>query len=200
MKKFTWMLLSVLSLNAYAQIYITQEANGDIIYSDVPTANAKPVVLSEEKPKSPPTEINADKTTSKIKNTPPKETNVTYKTFRIISPVDQETIQNQPALLLNLKVDPQLNANDKIQIIIDGKQAGALSSSTHINVGLVERGAHEVYGLIVDKNKRYVMQSNVITIYVQQAHTGKPNQSPQANPKKVSKSILKKKAILAHNH
>lgn len=195
MKKLVGILIVLFSISAYAQIYVKQESNGDIIYSDMPTANAKAINLPEEKP---PILATTEETAKEVKKPSAEDAKLTYKTFRITSPVDQQTIQNQPALLVNLNVEPDLQDSDKIQLFIDGKRIGEPSAGKQINAGLVERGSHEVYGLIIDKNKKNVMQSNVITIFVQQAHTGAPK-AVQTAPKKISKLIPALKEFLASN-
>lgn len=108
------------------------------------------------------------KTTKENKNKSPRTnmTNTAYKTFRITYPLNKEVIQDL-SLLVDLKIEPKLLHNHQIQLFVDGKRINKPSNSMHINTNIAKKGSHEIYGLIIDKNKNFVMQSNVITVYIQ---------------------------------
>lgn len=141
-------------------MYVKQEANGDIIYSDKPIPATKPVLA--------PKIVTADKKTKDNKPNP-FDTRLIYKKFHITSPLDKEIIQSLTAVLVDLKVEPALQQDDKIQLFIDGKPLGEPSNNTHINTDITEKGLHEIYGILIDKDKNIVMQSNVITINIREA-------------------------------
>jgi hypothetical protein len=96
-----------------------------------------------------------------------------YTSFSIISPADQETIQNQPDVTVSLKVEPALQGSDKIQVYVDGKAWGEPQAATTISLGRLDRGTHQLSAAIVDANHKVVKQSNSVTAYFQYAHVGK---------------------------
>lgn len=129
-------------------------------------------------------------------NTIDKE--LTYKTFRITSPLNKEVIQNLSSILIDLKVEPKLQHDHKIQLFVDGRRLKP-SSSTHINTDIAKKGAHEIYGLIIDKNKNFVVQSNVITVYIREANM-KTSSASHIIHHKIAKKTLTKKVFLANSH
>lgn len=215
MKKFIGILLSLFSINVFAQMYVAQESNGDIIYSDIPIPTS-PVASTEniKPPLALPGTITPDTTTIKkveakspsvapetvaIKKveTKPAEVPFTYKKFRITSPLDKEAFQNQQSVSIEMQVKPKLQEGDRVQLYVDGKQIEQPKPSLKLNTGPIERGSHEVYCVIVDKNNTYMIQSNVITIYTHLTHLGNANKKLPS--KKISKKILTPKAFLVHN-
>ena len=100
----------------------------------------------------------------------PIEKKTPYLSFSIESPLDQETIQNQPNITVKLSIKPDLQENDKIQIYLDGKPWGLAQASTQIDLGRLERGMHQLHAEIIDKEMRFLRKSAVITIYVHYAH------------------------------
>lgn len=122
-------------------------------------------------------------------------TQLKYKTFHITSPLNKEVLQD---LLVDFKIEPKLQHDHKILLFIDGKRINKPSSSTHINTEVTKKGSHEIYGLIIDKNKNFVMQSNVITIYIRQASM-KTTHTIQADHHKISKQSPIRKVSVANN-
>lgn len=225
MKKWIYSFLLLFAVNTYAQIYIKQESNGDIIYSDVPIADTeKTANLPPQKPQAISTEQvsqksgknnkimtaqNAEKNsmvmTTKVveKNNRTMFSKDVYKSLRIISPMDHETYKTKPNIHVALQVKPALQKNDKIQLFIDGKSVGKPNTSLKIDTGLMARGPHEMYALIIDQTKNFKIQSNIINFYVMRAHPGVPISSNtpkmQPNAKKISVQPTKRpKAFLAN--
>lgn len=177
MKKILCFLILFTVTLSYAEIYMTVDNHGNVTYSDTPMKNSEVITLPNTQTQTitpePPapvkeTAVEATKTNGKKK---------AYTLFRIIRPQNQETIPNQPTLTLDLKIEPDLQTGDTIQIYVDGKPTGAPGTGMHFDVGRIDRGIHEVYAEVIDKNHQSIMQSNVITIYFHQARTGFPKVS-----------------------
>lgn len=173
-----FIILCLFSLSTFANVYQQVDEHGTTVYSDTPLSNqAKKVELpGAQNYESPPS----------ITTPPPKTTTATttvsiaeearkpYTTFLIISPKDQETIQNQPIIYVEVQLDPKLQAGDVIQLFLDGKPFGSPSNSTHLQMSLVDRGTHQLSAVIVDANQKIVKESNSITMYVQRIGTNFP--------------------------
>jgi hypothetical protein len=161
MKKLTGMLLVSLSLNTYAQMYVAQESNGDIIYSDKPIVKTQPVLLSEQK-------FEPIVTIKDIR----VNNNINYKTFHIVLPTQKQIPQNQVTFVI--EAEPKLKLDNKIQVFIDGR----LKLPTYdkkISADLIEDGSNVLYDLIMNQNK----QSNMARISVQRTLKDNKKVSPQ---------------------
>ena len=66
------------------------------------------------------------------------------------SPVDQESIQNQPSVNIELKIDPPLQAGDKVQIFLDGAPWGPPAPTTHFVFNAPDRGTHTLSAKIIE--------------------------------------------------
>lgn len=168
MKKWFLFVLFFVSIVSVAQIYMKIEKNGNVTYSDMPMPDAKTINIEVGQTE------NAAKAEPKAQEKTPLTTKKPYTIFHIISPKNDESIQNQPSLKVEVKLEPALQQGDKIQIYVDGKKTGPLFDKTSIDVGLVDRGTHELYAELVDTQQRNFMQSNVITINFHRARTGFP--------------------------
>lgn len=151
----------------YSAVYMHKDSNGNIIYSDTPLDNAAkinvPTVLNYV-PSTQSSAVTKDNAKSLIALTEKK-----YTDFEIISPKDQDTIQNQPIFPVILNIKPELQKGDKVQLILDNQIYGIAQESTQIQLDQVERGTHQLYAVLLDKEQRVIQQSNVITIYVHRA-------------------------------
>jgi hypothetical protein len=161
--------LVLFNLTSYATIYQQGDVNGNITYSDSPlNSNATivsppastgstttPVVNPGSDVSSTATEVEAS--TVAIQN---------YLIFMIDSPKNNETIQNQPVIPVEIKLDPALQEGDQIQLILDEKPWGKSVKGTRLELDGVERGTHQLYAVMMNKDNQIKMKSNVITIYV----------------------------------
>lgn len=96
--------------------------------------------------------------------------NKQYTKFMIISPANEETIQNQPTIPIKLDISPALQPGDVIQIYLDGAPWGNALHNTNFELPAPDRGTHVISATLFDKNMGVLMQSNSNTIYVHHAH------------------------------
>lgn len=169
MNKWLFIVLLFISITSLAQIYMKTDKNGNVTYSDMPMPDAQTINIEVSPP-----ENGAKPTLQPLEKTAAITSKKPYTTFRIVSPQNNESIQNQPSLKVEIKLEPALQQGDKIQIYVDGKKTGLLSDTTSIDAGLIDRGTHELYAELVDAQERNFMQSNVITINFHRARTGFP--------------------------
>lgn len=171
MKYFMIVFFILFSFFCYAAIYKQVDQNGNTIYSDVPIhSNAKAINLPET---GSTTTTKSNETKTPIaQQIPVIKFKKPYTVLMITSPKDQETIQNQPIIPVDLKIEPALQEGDKIQIYLDGKPVGQPQAGTHIELSLIDRGSHQLYASLIDSSQTTLKQSNVITIYVHREHLG----------------------------
>ncbi len=171
MKYFIMTILLLTSLPCIATIYMQKNADGSVTYSDVPLKDAEPVSLSSGN--SVPS-TNMSKPPAKTAGAKPAEEY--YKSFKIISPKDGETIQNQPAINVKVATDPEFRAGDTIQVFLDGQPWSDPVAGTSLDMTNVDRGTHTLYVKLLGSNRQTLKQTETITIYVHHVNTNfKPN-------------------------
>jgi len=178
MKKLLTLLLICMAGMTYATVFVNQNSNGGIEYTDTPTDTSQkidvPAVnsISTSKPAAP--TAPATPTTPPAPSSAPSQpaadaaisTDSTYQSFEIASPKNEENIQNQAVISVSMTADPNIKAGDKIQLMLDGKPVGTPVSALYQELGLVERGAHTLYAEIINSQNQAIKRSSSLTIYV----------------------------------
>jgi hypothetical protein len=148
---------------AHAGLYKGLDADGNVAYSDKPFDSAKeitpPTISVIEPVKVEPKEIITEKPTDEV---------FKYKKFSIDSPIDQQTIWNNPALGVSLNLKPALNtaAGHKIWLFMDGKPIIKNSNSLTLEIGRTDRGEHQLQAHIRNKAGKVIKQTKTITIHI----------------------------------
>jgi hypothetical protein len=183
MKKLIALSIILLTGNLHATIYVNQNASGGTEYTDTPSMTSKPVVVPPANSISTPspaastsaqsTQINstANETTDSASADAATSQASSYKTFEIISPKNEETLQNQPIIPVEMNIEPNMLPGDKIQLMLDGKPAGTPTATAYQELGIVERGTHTLYAVIVNNKGQNIKQTSTITIYIHRAST-----------------------------
>lgn len=180
MKYLLTILLFFYVLNCNAAIYQQEDNNGQKLYSDFPlNQDAKPVSLetpiqgksSENSASTPLSQNPQTEVASSVKIVH------SYSDFSIASPKDQETFQNQRYIPVEIKISPELQTGDKIQIYLDGKPAGPPVESVHVGLAEIERGTHQLSAALVSEDQQTLKQSQTITIYIHYANLGTSRKS-----------------------
>ncbi len=184
MRQLLVFILITMAFAASAAIYVNQNANGTTEYTDTPNEHSKkiavppvnttssvtPEILTAPAPATSASTTGAGATDAAAGAPvlPPgaASTNATYKVFDIETPKNGETIQNQPVLGVQVKVEPTMVAGDKVQLFLDGKPAGTPNASIYQELVDVERGTHTVAAAIVNIQNQIIKQSKTITFYV----------------------------------
>ncbi len=155
--------LLLLSFSTYAGLYKGLDSEGNVSYSDKPFSNAKemtpPTITVMQPVKVKP---------KKIVTEEPAGKKFTYQKFNIGSPTDQQTIWNNPALKVSLNLKPALNTAEghKIWLFMDGKPIVKNSNSLALEIGLAERGEHQLQAHIRNKAGKVIKQTKAITIHI----------------------------------
>lgn len=173
-------MLLLISLPCIASIYMQKDADGDVSYSDIPLNNAEPISLSPTN--SVPATKNASSVTVSTSTTDTEKPSETpyYNSFKIISPANNESIQNQPVVTVKVATDPEFRAGDTVQVYLDGKPWGVPTTGTSIDMINVDRGEHTLYAILLDSAQQILKQSDTIKIFVHRVNTNfKPADASQ---------------------
>jgi hypothetical protein len=154
------------TFTAHAGLYKGLDEEGNVTYSDKPSANSEIIVPP------PLTVVDAPKIKPKeeaVEEEPAAE--YKYTSFSISSPKDQQTIWNEPDLGVSLQLTPALNTADghNIWLLMDGKPLVKNSQSLTLQIGRSDRGAHQLQAQIRNKEGKIIKRSQKITVHIKNA-------------------------------
>lgn len=159
-------------------VYKTRDAEGNIIFSDVPSEGAETI------------EIEAVQTVNipavkEIDNRPaekliPEET--VYTQFELVSPENDSTIRsNEGIVKVNLQMTPVLDEKHNIVYSMDGKE---ISSGKYLQLTLsnVDRGTHNISASVMNENDEVIKRSNKLVFHLRKdSKLFKNRNKPDAN-------------------
>lgn len=168
---------------AYAEIYSSTDPSGHVTYSDTPLSNdskkvdlPEPNVQVSQQTTSNPSMPAPAATTQILTTTSPQITGTqSYTVFKIQTPTDQQTIQNQPVIPVEIVIKPDLQPGDQIQLFLDNKPIGQPNKNTQFTLTNIDRGQHTLSAAILNNQQKIIQKTETITIYNHRAHLG--NQS-----------------------
>ena len=150
---------------ADAQLYKGVDADGKVVYSD------KPFAAAEEYTPPPISVMDAAKVKVDEKKTEEKKpAEFKYISFDIVSPVNNQTIRNEPDVAVSLRIKPGLNTdeNHRIWMMVNGKPVMKNTESLSFKVGRLDRGANELQAQIRDKSGKIVARTRTTVVFVHQ--------------------------------
>lgn len=175
--------------SAQATIYRWVNAQGNVVFSDVPppNGNAKKLELGNQlntiqpPPSSPSSQI-------KKRTSHPARA---YRSFTITSPANNEQLRaNNGNITVSMTLTPALHRGDHIRLFMDGVQVYN-GSATQIPLANIDRGTHTLYAVVESQNGTVAIRSNGISFTVlrdsilfnpqhNQPHTDGIHQAPRA--------------------
>ncbi len=150
---------------ADAALYKGIDAEGKVVYSDKPFHDA-------EKFTPPPISVMAKEKSRQEKKTVKDEKPAEFKyiSFGIVSPINNQTFQNDPDVKVSLKLKPDLNTAEKhnIWLLVDGKPVVKNTQSQSLKTGRMNRGAHKLQAQIRDEKGKVIVRSRTIVVFIHQ--------------------------------
>ena len=160
------LILVISSVSAYAVsagLYRGVDSEGNVSYSDTPVEDA-------EKYTTPPRSVmDAPKPGMEkkvVEDEAPAE--FKYTDLDIESPVNEQTIRNDPDVKVSVKLVPALNteAGHSIWLLLDDKPVVKNSLDTSFYIGRIERGAHKLQAQVRGAEGKAIVQTRTIVVYV----------------------------------
>ena len=175
-----FLLFTVSVTDAASRVYKSVDKDGNVIFTDVPPANAPdPVEIKEINAYSTPSESRTSRQTQAgevpdllgrfgEEADTDAETTLSYGSLRITAPTDDLAIRdNAGNLVVSVALSPGLNtANDhSFELLVDGKvvQSGA---ATQLKLSHVDRGTHTLVAQVVDAEGKVVIRSQAVTFHM----------------------------------
>lgn len=159
--------ISLLLTNvAQAEIYKTYDKNGNVIFSDVPSADAQHI---EAKPIATVPALPRNVIDQKLK--PKKDDKKLLPTSynMTINGLASEAVlqKEQETFNLGIQFEPALAKEHTLQVFLDGQDMGKNNLSPQINPSLLERGQHRLEFKILDA-KQNIIQTQSMDFYINQ--------------------------------
>ncbi len=157
--------LLLVAISSHAELYKGIDDKGNVFYSDKPFDNAKkftpPSLSIVDTPKVKPEQAVTEEKPAEFK----------YTDFDIVTPKNNETIWNEPAVTVSLKLKPALNTaqGHNIWLMKNGKSLIKNSQSLVLPAGRLERGAHQLQAQVRDKQGKIIVRSRAIIVHIKHA-------------------------------
>tara|TARA_R110002073_G_scaffold5880_1_gene35767 strand:+ start:994 stop:1545 length:552 start_codon:yes stop_codon:yes gene_type:complete len=156
----TLLLAAASGLQAQAEntVFKSKDANGNTVFSDQASDTAEEIEVA------PPQTFKAQPTDGLFKSAPtPAEAKPgpAYTVLRIVNPTHDTAVRsNAGNLMVQFEVDPPIQANHSLQLMIDGSVVAKQKSTGSISVPNVDRGTHQIQAQIVEDESGKVLQSS----------------------------------------
>jgi|GEM_PF-1926011 len=176
--RIIFVFLSLLLANPImAAVYKHVDEQGSVSYSDHAISGkakqievAKPVMTMASYSPSSSTSLRPNKTKAPIQNNLQGTSNY-YTNLTITKPADNTRVRNNKGIAtISFNIEPNLQANHKVQILIDGEKQGEPSKSSSVSSNKIKHGKHNVSFQIVDNNGKIVASSPTSTFYLLRRH------------------------------
>jgi len=168
--KYGLLLLLLVGTMLQAQVYKSVDANGNVIFTDVPDDNAEEVIIDIAPSYTAP-EILPPITAEELSpEAEPQFEELAIPRYRvsISSPAQNEAIHNPESVTVTAKVSPTLNVlrADKLVFKLDGKAIGTPQTGTESILTGLERGSHILLVSVVDKNGKVIKSSKSVLFHI----------------------------------
>ncbi len=185
MSRLLLLALLLLPLGSLADaIYRTTDAQGNVVFTDSPPANATPADRVEIRPTNtarppetvlpPVAEDTPDGTVTEV---------VLSYSVTITEPVNEATVPNGPGnFAVRVKVTPALKVGANLQLFIDGEPRGELQRATTWNLTNVYRGQHDLTVGVIDSFGETLTLSEPVRVFVHRPSSNF-NNKPVAKPR-----------------
>jgi hypothetical protein len=143
-------------------VYRVIDAQGRVSYTDTPPKDGKaePVTLRE-------TNTQPAMEPSKAAPPPTDAAATPYTRVEIVSPENDSTVPpGQLNVVVQLQLEPALQAGHKVQFYLDEAPQGPAAATTAITLGDLYRGSRTIRATVIDASGAPVAQSNRVVIHV----------------------------------
>lgn len=162
--------LMALSTSLQAEIYKWTDSDGNVHFSDKAHQGAETIQLPPVQTYSPPKE---EAPSAPVLNNA-STNDVAYTSVAFVQPVDQATVRdNRGNFSVVINVEPTLDPDDKIQLLLDGNPIGTPKNTTALQLTGVNRGSHSLQAQILNSDGQVLKSSEIITIYLHRARMGR---------------------------
>jgi hypothetical protein len=152
----------------HAAVYKVTDDQGNITYTDTPPAeNASDEVLLPVINQLPSSMPAAAKLPESVE-AEPVTAFAGYSSFALVSPLDDSLVHfDQPAVLAQLALTPELKDDHLVQFYIDGSAYGSPVAATSLSIHGLERGTHRISAHVLSSQGAVLVITASVTVHVQ---------------------------------
>lgn len=167
-------------------IYKTTDAQGNVVFTDVPPNDeSKSIELIKENSYQPATPAAIPVTDSSSADATPSEDipAASYNKLTITAPAhDQALRENTGNISVSVALDPALNVADghRVRVLVDGTVAAEAASAT-VSLQNIDRGTHTLVAEVIDASDAVLKASSPVIVHLQRYSI--LNQPPKKTPK-----------------
>ncbi len=168
-----------------AAVYKSVDSQGNVVYTDEPSGDAKPVKLP------PLSTVPAPRYKSSAPSSAAVEQSAeaaNYQRVSIVSPTQDETLRdNTGAVPVNVVTEPELNsaAGHRFKYYIDGQAQGKPTASGRIIFENLDRGAHSVEAAVVDSDGQELIRSSSVSFFLHRQSINFPRGPGSPSPRPI---------------
>jgi hypothetical protein len=174
----------LLAVPAAAEIYKTVDANGNVVYTDVPPKTDGSAVEMTPLNSYQPVHVPRNSAAPSGATSPGATLDAHYYSLvQITEPTDDEAIrENAGNVQIAVTVSPALRGDHRLVLTLDDVPVEADAEDNVFQLSNVDRGTHVATAEVVDANGAVVAQSAPVTFHVLRAALGPPTPTPVKNP------------------
>lgn len=142
--------------SAQSTVFKTKDENGNTVYTDQASEQAEEIKVDT------PQTFTAPKPVTSLSPKPKEvETGPAYKSLMITSPEHDTAIRNNAGnITVTLSVEPALQPNHSIEVLVDGVVASTKASSAPVSLTNLDRGTHQFQARIVENESGEILQTS----------------------------------------
>jgi hypothetical protein len=148
-----------------AAVYKSLDAQGNVVFTDQPSGDAKPVKLPPLSTVPAPSYTSSTQPTAELE----QSAAANYHKISIVSPIQDATLRdNTGAVAVNVALEPVLDsaAGHRFSYYLDGQAHGKPSESGQISLENVVRGAHTLEAAVVDSSGQELIRSSSVEFFL----------------------------------
>jgi hypothetical protein len=164
-----------------AAVYKSVDAQGNVVYTDEPSGDAKPLKLPPLSTIPAPSYKSSTQSPAELE----QSAVVDYQQISIVSPTQDATLRdNTGAIPVNVVLEPELNsaAGHRFRYYLDGQAQGKPTESAQISLENVHRGSRTVAAAVVDSSGQELIRSSPVQFHLHRQSLKFPRGPGQPTP------------------
>jgi hypothetical protein len=171
----------VLALPAAAEIYRTVDAQGNVVFTDVPPQNDQATRVTVEPVNSyeVPAPVQGVAGASDAGSIEAEVDAGYYAAVEIVDPANDEAIRaNDGNMIVSVAVSPPLRGDHRLVLSMDGRDLEAASSQGVFRLTNLDRGSHTAVAKVLNSSGAVVKQSAPVAFHMLRVAVGAPKPPP----------------------
>ena len=173
----------LLAVPAAAEIYKTVDANGNVVYTDVPPkTDGAPVQMAPLNSYEPSHVPRTSAPTSGTSSGAALDAHY-YSLLQITEPADDEAVrENAGNVAIAVAISPALRGDHRLVLVLDDTPVEGDAEDNVFQLTNLDRGTHVAAVEVVDAQGALVAESAPVTFHVLRAAFSPPVPTPHKNP------------------